>query len=231
MKKIRVGIVGFGTVGTGVVKILRNNGKLIRERLGASIVVKKIADLDVKSDRGIKVNKNLLTTRVEEVLNDPSIDLVIELIGGLEPAKTIILGAIEKGKHVVTANKALLAEYGVELLDAAHKEKVDIGFEASVGGGIPVIRAIKEGLSANHIRFILGILNGTANYILSKMTNEGGRFKDILREAKQQGYAESDPTLDVEGVDTAHKLAILISMAYGAKITFKEIYTEGIWLE
>lgn len=228
MRKIQIGIVGFGTVGTGVVKILRSNSKTIRERLGAAIVVKRIADLDIKSNRGIKVNRHLLTTNVGEILNDPLIDIVVELIGGFEPAKTIILSAIRKGKQVVTANKALLAEYGVEILEAAHKRKVDIGFEGSVAGGIPVIRAIKEGLSANHIRFILGILNGTANYILSKMTNEGGRFKDILREAKQQGFAESDPTLDVEGLDTAHKLAILISMAYGTKITFKEIFTEGI---
>lgn len=228
MKKIQIGIVGFGVVGTGVMKILRNNSKTIRERLGASIIVKKIADLDIKSDRGIKVNKKLLTTRVGEILNDPSIDIVVELIGGFEPAKTIILDAIKKGKQVVTANKALLAGQGVELLEAAHKRKVDIGFEGSVAGGIPVIKIIKEGLSANNIRFILGILNGTANYILSKMTNEGGRFRDILREAKRQGFAESNPTLDVEGVDTAHKLAILISMAYGIKINFKEIYTEGI---
>ncbi len=228
MKRIQIGIVGFGTVGTGVVKILRNNSKTIKERLGTSIVVKKIADLDIKSDRGIKVNRNLLTTHVEEIINDPSIDLVVELIGGFTPAKTIILNAFKKGKHVVTANKALLAGHGVELLEAAHKTNVDIGFEGSVAGGIPIIRAIKEGLSANNIRFILGILNGTANYILTKMTDEGGKFKDILREAKQQGYAESDPTLDIEWLDTAHKLAILINMAYGTKITFKDVYTEGI---
>jgi len=228
MRKINIGLIGFGTVGTGVLKILRSNSKMIRERLGASIVVKKIADLDIKSDRGIKINKGLLTTSVEEIINDPSIDLVVELIGGFEPAKTILLSAVNKGKHVVTANKALLAGYGIELLKAAHKRKVDIGFEGSVAGGIPIISAIKEGLSANQIRFVLGILNGTANYILSKMTNEGGKFKDILKEAKQQGYAEKDPTLDIDGLDTAHKLAILINMAYGTTITFKEIYTEGI---
>ena len=228
MRKINIGLIGFGTVGTGVLKILRSNSKMIRERLGASIVVKKIADLDIKSDRGIKVNKGLLTTSVEEIINDPSIDLVVELIGGFEPAKTILLSAINKGKHVVTANKALLAGHGIELLEAVHKMKVDIGFEGSVAGGIPIISAIKEGLSANQIRFVLGILNGTANYILSKMTNEGGKFKDILKEAKQQGYAEKDPTLDIDGLDTAHKLAILINMAYGTTITFKEIYTEGI---
>jgi homoserine dehydrogenase len=228
MKKVGVGRVGFGVVGAGVIKILRSNSKLIRERLGASIVVKKIADLDIKSDRGIKVNKGLLTTDVKEIINDPSIDLVIELIGGIEPAKTILLNAIGQGKQVVTANKALLAGNGMELLKAAHDKKVDIGFEASVAGGVPIIKAIKEGLSANRIKFILGILNGTANYILSKMTNEGGNFKDILREAKRQGYAESDPTLDIEGVDTAHKLAILINMAYGTTINYEQIYTEGI---
>jgi len=228
MRKIYIGIIGFGTVGTGVLKILRNNGKMIGERIGASIVVKKIADIDIKSDRGIKVNKSLLTTNAGYIVNDPSIDLVVELIGGYEPAKTILLSAIEKGKHVVTANKALLAGHGIELLKAAHIRGVDIGFEGSVAGGIPIISAIKGGLAANHIKFILGILNGTANYILSKMTNEGGKFKDILKEAKQQGYAESDPTLDIEGLDTSHKLAILINIAYGTTITFKEIYTEGI---
>jgi homoserine dehydrogenase len=228
MKKVQIGLVGFGTVGTGVVKILRNNGRVIKERLGVPLVIKRIADIDITSDRGIKVERNLLTTRVHDILNDPSIDLVVELMGGIEPAKTILLSAIEKGKHVVTANKALLAEHGVELFKAAHHKRVDIGFEGSVAGGIPIIKAIKEGLSANRIRFILGILNGTANYILSTMTNEGGKFKDILREAQHQGYAESDATLDIEGVDTAHKLAILINMAYGTEIDFKRIYTEGI---
>jgi homoserine dehydrogenase len=181
MKKVQIGLVGFGTVGTGVVKILRNNGRVIKERLGVPLVIKRIADIDITSDRGIKVERNLLTTRVHDILNDPSIDLVVELMGGIEPAKTILLSAIEKGKHVVTANKALLAEHGVELFKAAHHKRVDIGFEGSVAGGIPIIKAIKEGLSANRIRFILGILNGTANYILSTMTNEGGKFKDILR--------------------------------------------------
>ena len=228
MKKITIGIIGLGTVGTGVMRILRSNSKIIRERLGAALSVKKIADLDIKSDRGIRLPKGILTKDAQEIINDPSIDVVVELIGGCEPAKTLLMGAMAEGKHVVTANKALLASHGIELLKAAHHAQVDIGFEASVAGGIPIIKALKEGFAANRIRFILGILNGTANYILSTMTNEGGNFSDILKEAQRQGYAESDPVLDIEGLDTAHKLAILISMAYGTTITAEDIYTEGI---
>ena len=191
MKKIDIGIVGFGTVGTGVLKILRTNRRVIEERLGASLVVKKVVDLDIKSDRGIKVKKGMLTTKVDEILDDPSIDMIVELIGGVAASRAILLKAIEKGKQIVTANKALLAEHGTQILNAAHKGGVDIAFEGSVAGGIPVVRAIKEGLSANRLQCILGILNGTSNYILSKMTNEGGNFKDILRDAKKQGFAET----------------------------------------
>ena len=228
MKKITIGMVGFGTVGTGVMKILRTNRNLINKRLGAAIEVKKIVDLDIKSDRGIRLRKGILTKDVNEILNDPSIDLIVELIGGVESAKKILLAAMKQGKQIVTANKALLASHGAELLNAAHKSGVDIGFEGSVAGGIPIIGALKEGLTGNRIRVILGILNGTANYILSKMTDEGGKFSEILQEAKKQGYAESDPSLDVEGLDTAHKLAILISIAYGTVISYEDIYTEGI---
>lgn len=228
MKKITVGMIGFGTVGTGVLKLLRGNAPVIRERLGASVMVKKIADLDIRRNRGIRVAPALLTTDAKAITDDPSIDLVVELIGGLEPARSLLLRAIANGKQVVTANKALLAAHGMELLKAAHGKGSDIGFEGSVAGGIPIIRAIKEGLVGNRISHILGILNGTANYILTKMTNEGGNFQDILREAQACGYAERDPSLDLEGVDTAHKLAILISLAYGTAATFDRIYTEGI---
>lgn len=228
MKKITIGVVGFGTVGTGVIKILRNNKALINNRLGTPIEIKKVVDLDIKSDRGVRLRKGLLSKNVNDILNDPSIDLIVELIGGVQAARSILLEAIKQGKHIVTANKALLASHGLELLNAAHKGGVDIGFEASVAGGIPIIGALKEGLTGNRISCVLGILNGTANYILTKMTDEGGKFSDILQEAKKQGYAESDPTLDVDGLDTTHKLSILRSIAYGIINSFEDIYTEGI---
>ena len=228
MKKITIGIIGFGTVGTGVIKILRNNKALINNRLGTPIEIKKIVDLDIKSDRGVRLRKGLLSKDVKDIINDPSIDVIVELIGGVQTARSILLDAIKQGKHIVTANKALLASHGLELLNAAHKGGVDIGFEGSVAGGIPIIGALKEGLTGNRISCILGILNGTANYILTKMTDEGGKFSDILQEAKKQGYAESDPTLDVEGLDTTHKLSILRSIAYGTVNSFEDIYTEGI---
>jgi len=228
MKKITIGLIGFGTVGTGVVKLLRGNAAVIRERLGAALSVKRIADIDIRRYRGIRVASSLLTTDAKAITDDPSIDLVVELIGGIEPARTLLLRAIANGKPVITANKALLAAHGMQLLKAAHEKGVDIGFEGSVGGGIPIIRVLKEGLAANRFSRILGILNGTANYILTRMTNEGGNFDAMLKEAQAHGYAERNPGLDIEGTDTAHKLAILISMAYGTVVTFERIYTEGI---
>ena len=228
MKKINVGIVGFGTVGTGTAKILIENSLLIEERVGIPIVVKKIADHDIEKEREINVDPSLLTKDANEILNDPEIDIVVELIGGYGYAKEFILKAIDKGKHVVTANKALLAVHGDEIFRAAYRKGVDIGFEASVGGGIPIIRALKEGLVANRIESIYGIVNGTTNYILTKMTAEGKKFGDVLKKAQEKGYAEADPTFDVEGVDAAHKLAVLISLAYGVRIRFEDIYTEGI---
>ena len=228
MDRIHIGLIGFGTVGTGLVKILQEKAKLLEERLGLSIVLKRIADLDVTKDRGVKVNPAILTTKVTEVMEDPEIAIVVELIGGLEPARTFILQALEKGKHIVTANKALLAVHGAEIFKAADERGMDIGFEGSVGGGIPIIRALKEGLVANKIRVIFGILNGTSNYILSEMTNQGLQFQEVLKEAQKLGYAEADPTLDIEGIDTAHKLSILLSLAYGVQVRMEDIYTEGI---
>ncbi|MEK6726130.1 MAG: homoserine dehydrogenase [Deltaproteobacteria bacterium] len=228
MKKINVGIVGFGTVGTGTAKILIGNSLLIEERIGVPIVVKKIADHHPEKEREISVDPAILTKDANEILNDPEIDIVVELIGGYGYAKEFILKAIDKGKHVVTANKALLAVHGDEIFRAAYRKGVDIGFEASVGGGIPIIRALKEGLVANRIESIYGIVNGTTNYILTKMTAEGKKFGDVLKKAQEKGYAEADPTFDVEGVDAAHKLAVLISLAYGVRIRFEDIYTEGI---
>ena len=228
MEKIKVGLIGFGTVGSGVVKILQKNSGLIEKRMGAKIIVKRIADIDLKTDRGVKVSPGILTKKADEVIKDSEIDIVMELIGGIEPAKTFILRAIQNRKHIVTANKALLALHGDEIFRTAHRIGVDVNFEASVGGGIPLIRSIKEGLVANRIHSIFGILNGTSNYILSKMTNEGKGFREVLKEAQERGYAEADPTYDIEGIDAAHKLAILIRLAFGTSIQFGEISIGGI---
>jgi len=228
MKEIKVGLIGFGTVGSGVVGILQKNSGLIEKRMGAKLVLKRIADIDLETDRGVKLKPGVLTRRAEDVIQDPEIDIVMELIGGIEPAKTFILKAIRNKKHVVTANKALLALHGEEIFREAHRFGVDVNFEASVGGGIPLIRSIKEGLVANRIHSIFGILNGTSNYILSKMTDEGRDFKEVLKEAQEKGYAEADPTYDIEGIDAAHKLAILVRLAFGTSLRFHEIFIGGI---
>lgn len=228
MKEIVVGLIGFGTVGAGVVNLLQQNVVQLERRLGARIILKKIADLDIISSRGVTVNKNILTKDAGEVLGDPEISIVIELIGGFEPARSFILKAIKNKKHVVTANKALLANYGDEIFAAAERENVDIGFEASVGGTIPVIKTIKESLAANRIKSIFGIMNGTSNFILSKMTDEGKAFNVVLKEAQELGFAEADPTYDIEGIDTAHKLAITLSLSYGKRVNLESIYREGI---
>ncbi|MGE0467855.1 MAG: homoserine dehydrogenase [Nitrospira sp.] len=226
--RIGVGIVGFGTVGTGVATILLHNAALIGRRVGVPIELIRVADLDITRDRGLRLNPGVLTTDAGAVLADPNIDVVIELIGGYERAKRIIMDAIAAGKHVVTANKALLALHGEEIFDAATRKGVEVGFEASVGGGIPVIRALTEGLAGNTIESIYGIINGTSNYILSRMTQEGHSFQEVLQDAQQAGYAEADPTFDIAGIDSAHKLAILVNLAYGTPVNFKDIYTEGI---
>ncbi len=228
MTEIKVGLVGFGTVGSGVAKILQENARRLERRVGAKITLKKIADIDVETDRGIKLKAGVLTPRAEEVIDDPDIGIVMELIGGIEPAKSFILRAIQKKKHIVTANKALLALHGDEIFRAAQRYDVDVNFEASVGGGIPLIRSIKEGLVANRIQSIFGILNGTSNYILSKMTDEERNFQDVLKEAQARGYAESDPTYDVEGIDAAHKLSILIRLAFGTPFQLKDVFISGI---
>jgi len=225
---INVGIIGFGTVGTGTARILIENKDVLSQRTGFNINLKRIADLDVKRNRGIKLPKGTLTTDAEKILNDPEIDIVIELIGGIHPAKDFILKAIRNKKHVITANKALLATGGNEIFAAAEKYGVEIGFEASVAGGIPIIKVIREGLIANRILAVYGIINGTSNYILTKMTDDGIEFSDALKDAQRLGYAEADPTYDVEGIDSAHKLAILASLAYNIPLSFKEIYKEGI---
>jgi homoserine dehydrogenase len=227
-KKIGVGVIGLGTVGTGVVRILLSNAEEIRRRLGIPLDLIKIADLDIQKDRGVPIESNLLTTRAEDVVDHPEIQIVVELIGGYQPAKDLILKSISRGKSVVTANKALLAEHGEEIWRVAEEKGVDLGFEASVGGGIPIIRAIREGLAANRFQSVYGIINGTANYILTKMTEEGRPFEEVLREAQAAGYAESNPSLDVDGQDTAHKLCILVTLCFGTPVEIKSIHTEGI---
>ena len=228
MKEISLGLIGFGTIGTGVVKLLQDSGDLIAKRLGARLVLKKIADLDITTSRSISVPKDLLTTDAEAILNDPDISIVIELIGGYEPARSFILKAMQNKKHVITANKAMLATHGNEIFRVAEEEWMDIGFEATVGGTIPIIKTLKESLVANRINSIYGIMNGTSNYILSKMTDEEKPFDVVLKEAQTLGFAEADPSFDIEGVDTAHKLAITLSLAYGGRVKLDEIYREGI---
>lgn len=227
-KSVNVGIIGFGTVGTGTARILIDNADIIRRRLGAPVILKKISDLDIKKDRGIKLGEVKLTTDAKDIIGDPDIDVVVELIGGYKPAKEFILEAMKNKKHVVTANKALLAVHGEELYAAATKYGVTIGFEASVAGGIPILAAVRNGLAANNIKSIYGIVNGTCNYILTLMTNAGRKFDEVLREAQLKGYAEADPTFDIEGIDSAHKLAVLTMLAYGTPVKFNDIYTEGI---
>lgn len=228
MKEINLGLIGFGTVGTGVVKILQQNSEIIQARLGFPVKLKRVVDLDIERSRGVTLEKGVLTREAMDILNDPQIDIVIELIGGLEPARTFIAKAIAAGKHVITANKALLAHHGQDIFQMAREKEVDVGFEASVGGGIPIIRSLREGFAANNIHYIYGIINGTANYILTKMSNQGLSFDVALREAQAEGYAEADPTYDIEGIDSAHKITILARLGFGYAVKLDEVYTGGI---
>ena len=228
MKKINIGLLGCGTIGTGVAKILIKNRDLIRSRVGADLNLKYVADIDLKTDRGIRFDNGVFISDAYKVVDDPDIDIIIELIGGEGVARELILRAIDKGKQVVTANKALLAIHGNAIFKAATEKGVDLAFEAGVGGCMPIIKSLRESLVGNHIKSMAGILNGTCNYILSKSTDDGSSFETVLAEAQKNGYAEADPSLDIEGIDTAHKLAILTSLAYGMEINFKDIYIEGI---
>ena len=227
MKEIKVGLIGFGTVGKGLAEVLLSQRERLVRRTGMTIRLAGIADhgTTVLPEQFSDVP---LTRDATELINNPEIDIIAELIGGIEPAKTFVMQAIAAGKHVVTANKALLSQEGADIFTAAARKGVEVGFEASVGGGIPVIKALKEGLVANKILSIMGIMNGTANYILTRMTDEGVPFAEVLKEAQRLGFAEADPTYDIEGIDTAHKLAILMTIAYGAPITHHQIATEGI---
>ena len=228
MKQIGVGILGFGTVGAGVADGLLKHRDVMAKRLGVDIVLRKIADLDITTDRGIQVPEGVLTTDAKGVLSDPEIDIVVETIGGTGVAKTFVLEALGNGKCVVTANKKLLAEHGREIFETAAKNDVDIYFGASVGGGIPIIRVLREGLAGNEIESIHGILNGTCNYILTRMENEGLPFESVLKDAQKLGYAEANPSLDIDGFDTAHKACILAALAYGFQPGVDQVQVEGI---
>lgn len=228
MKEVKIGILGFGTVGAGVVEGIQKNGQLMAERTGIMPVIAKIADLDIETDRGVTVDPAVLTTDAMAVINDPEIDVIVELVGGVTIAKTFVLGALQNGKSVVTANKALLADFGDEIYRVARENNTGIYYEAAVGGGIPILRSQRAGLVGNRIESIYGILNGTCNYILTRMEREGLPFDEILSDAQALGYAETPPDLDIDGIDTAHKAVILASMAYGAPVPMSACPTQGI---
>lgn len=225
---VKIGLLGMGTVGTGVLRVLRDNAENIAIKAGVSLKVEKILVRNVAKARNLSVDPSLLTTNAADILDNPEIDIVIELMGGELPAKDYILAAMHKGKHVVTANKDVVAKYGKDLFDAASASKVDFQFEASVGGGIPIIRPLKQCLAGNKIQEIIGIVNGTTNYMLTKMSREGCDFHEVLQEAQEKGYAEADPTADIEGLDAARKIAILASIAFGSRIVVDDVYVEGI---
>ncbi|MDX2451503.1 MAG: homoserine dehydrogenase [Desulfosarcina sp.] len=228
MRQVNIAILGCGTVGTGVVRLLLENGDIIRDRIGCTLNLKYVADIDMDKDRGLTLPPGVMIPDAASAIADPTVDIVVETIGGEGIAKQLILDAIGKGKHVVTANKALLAKHGNAIIAAATENGVDLAYEASVGGCMPIIKTVRESLVGNRINAMIGILNGTCNYILSKITDEGVVFQAALAEAQAKGYAEADPTLDVEGQDAAHKLAILSALAFGMKINFDDVYIEGI---
>jgi len=228
MEEIRVGLIGFGTIGTGVVKLLASRRKAIDAMVGAKLRLVRIADLDTTRDRGVELPKGMLVADAARVYEADDIDVVIELMGGYEPARRFVLAAIAKGKSIVTANKALLAVHGADVFGAATKQGVDIGFEASVGGGIPIVRVLRDGVVADKTFAVRGIVNGTCNYILSKMSAEGAQFDDVLKEAQARGLAEADPSFDIDGIDSAHKLVILTALAFGTELRLKDVHTEGI---
>lgn len=228
MKPINVGLLGIGTVGRGTFEVLARNQEEITRRAGRGIVITMVADKEVDKARALVGKAAVVTADAFEVVKHPDIDIVVELIGGTTVAQQLILKAIENGKHVVTANKALLATHGNEIFAAAQKKDVMVAFEAAVAGGIPIIKALREGLTANRIEWIAGIINGTSNFILSEMRDKGLSFEAVLKEAQRLGYAEADPTFDIEGIDAAHKLTIIAAISFGIPMHFKDAYTEGI---
>ena len=227
-KPINVGLLGIGTVGGGTYTVLARNREEISRRAGCAITMKMVADKDVAKARALVGGQAAVTADALDVVNNPDIDIVVELIGGTGIARELILKAIENGKHVVTANKSLLAQHGNEIFAAAQKKEVTVAFEAAVGGGIPIIKSLREGLTANRIEWIAGIINGTSNFILSEMREKGASFQDVLKEAQRLGYAEADPTFDIEGVDAAHKLTIMAAIGFGVPMQFGAAYIEGI---
>ena len=226
--EVRVGILGFGIVGGGVYQVLTRNAEAIAQRVGVPVRVARVADIDWTREREVDVPEELRTTDAAAVYAAGDIDIVVETIGGTRPALEFVLGAIEHGKSVVTSNKELMAKHGAEILDAAAARGVDVEFEGAVGGTIPIIRALKESLEANQILEVTGILNGTTNYILTRMTREGSSFDEVLADAQRLGYAEADPTNDVDGIDAKYKIAILAAIAFGARVNVDEISNEGI---
>lgn len=228
MEPVKVGLLGLGTVGCGTVNVLSRNSEEITRRAGRGIQITHASARDLSKPRLCETSGIKLTENPMDVVNDPDVDIVVELIGGYDPAKQLVLTAINNGKHVVTANKALIALHGDELFSAAQQKGVMVAFEAAVAGGIPIIKAIREGLSGNRIEWLAGIINGTGNFILTEMRDKGRDFADVLKEAQQLGYAEADPAIDVEGIDAAHKLTILASIAFGVPLQFDKVYTEGI---
>jgi len=227
-ESVGVGLIGLGTIGTGVAKVLSRNAEVIEKRLGFPLRLVRVADLDTETDRGVDLAGIRFDADAEGLIADPAVHVVVELIGGYDVARRLILRSIERRKHVVTANKALLALHGAEIFGKASEAGVDVAFEASVGGGIPILRSVREGLAANQIEALYGILNGTTNYVLTQMESTGEDFEVVLKRAQELGFAEADPTFDVDGVDAAHKLTLLASMAFGAALTYKEVPTEGI---
>ena len=228
MKPVKVGLLGLGTVGGGTATVLKRNAEEIARRAGRGIEIDYIATLEPERASELGVENIRLTKDAYDVVNDPDIDIVVELIGGYSPAKELVLQAIDNGKHVVTANKALIATHGDEIFFRAQEQGVVVAFEAAVAGGIPIIKALREGLAANNVEWLAGIINGTGNFILTEMRDKGRDFADVLAEAQALGYAEADPTFDVEGIDAAHKLSILSSIAFGIPLQFEKTYTEGI---
>jgi homoserine dehydrogenase len=228
MKPIQVGLLGIGTVGSGTFEVLKRNQEEIQRRAGRPIQITMVADLDTARAQAIVGSAVKVVNDARQVIANPEIDIVIELIGGYGIAKQLVLEAIAAGKHVVTANKALLAVHGTEIFAAAHKKGVMVAFEAAVAGGIPIIKALREGLSANRIQWVAGIINGTTNFILSEMRDKGLAFGDVLKQAQALGYAEADPTFDIEGVDAAHKATIMAAIAFGVPVQFDKAYVEGI---
>jgi len=228
MRKINLGLIGFGNVGCGVVKILRERKAFLAQRLGLEINIKKICDKDIVSKRNISIDKELLTVHAREIIEDPHIDIIVELIGGIHPAKEYVTEALKKGKNIVTANKALLAQEGQELFALAADRGKNIYFEASVGAGIPIIKSLREGLVANRFYSIFGILNGTSNFILSQMSHDNCTFNKALNEAKSKGFAEKDASLDIEGIDSGHKLILLTYLCFGKFVSLNDVFIEGI---